>query len=113
MKVKIKTALLEKEYEAPDGQTATQLFFDDIRSGKIAIGDLAVIGTWDDGAADVVPFRIGPALIHCGLLTHEQVVDSMYNTGYKFTVDEVKEMVQQDAWMVREDPEVNEIEGVQ
>lgn len=89
-------------YDAETGQEAVQMFFDEIRSGNIELSELGFIGSWHDGENDY-PFRIGPALFKCGLLNYEDLLATFEREGLDFTSDQVSQMIQADAWMVRQD----------
>lgn len=99
--VTVTTKDLRLEFDAATGQEAVQMFFDDVKSGKVDIHDLGFIGTWTDGKEDH-PFRIGPALFKCGLLSEEDLKASFAAAELEFDSAQIEAMANADAWMVRQ-----------
>jgi hypothetical protein len=104
MKIRITTRDVDRTYEAGTGQRAIQLFFDDVKTGKIAVSELGVIGEWYDDELDQhkpgIPFRIVPALVNCGLLAHSEMPRLFKEAELDFTSDELQQMIAEDRWMV-------------
>jgi hypothetical protein len=110
MDITITTKNLCRVYEATNGQEAIKLFFDDVRAGKVPLDELGFIGSWTDGK-ESYPFRTGPALFKCGLITRQQIEASFERAEIAFTPVEIEAMADADAWMVRHD-EWPELVGV-
>jgi hypothetical protein len=112
VKIEISSGQFRRTYTAPSGHDAVRKFFDEIRAGKIDLGDLGLIGEWAD-AKEAYPFRIVPALCKAGFITWSQMENLHKLAGANFTQAELTEMVNTDSWMVRTSADVEEITTVQ
>jgi hypothetical protein len=101
MKVRITTKKHTFDFHASTGTEAVQLFFDDVKSGKVDIHDLGLIGTWTDGI-NAHAFRMGPALFKCGLLSETDLEAGLKVAGIEFDSADFAAAVSADAWMVRQ-----------
>jgi hypothetical protein len=99
--IRISTKDVDRTYDAVDGREAVQMFFDDIRSRKIHIDDLGLIGEWSNGSKSV-PFRIAPSVYRLGLITQEEAIAAHELAGLPIDATVLKVIADMDAWMVRE-----------
>jgi hypothetical protein len=112
VQITITSGSTARSYDAATGREAVRMWFDDVKTGKIALSELGVMGEWSDGS-ESIPFRIVPALVACGYLTHSQMPKLFKLAGLDFTSSELTEMVNADAWMVRLDSDIKEVTTVQ
>ena len=112
MKIEISSGQLRRIYNVSSGHDAVRKFFDEIRAGKIEVGDLGLIGEWTD-AKEAYPFRIVPALCKAGFITWSQMENLHKLAGVDFTQAELAEMINADSWMVRASADIEEITTVQ
>jgi hypothetical protein len=101
MLITISTKDLELTYSASTGREAVQMFFDDIKTDKIALSDLGILGSWSDGH-ETYPFRLAPALFKCGLLSRKELLALFQRAELEFDHADIEAMTNSDSWMVRE-----------
>ena len=105
MKIKVRTGDHFKDYEANSGKEAIKIFFKRVLSGQIKLNHLAPMGEWYNAQIhEWIPFRIAPALFKAGKLSADDLILTLRNCDLDFEPHEIMSMVQQDTWMVENDP---------
>lgn len=101
MKVRITTNECDQSYDAATVQNAIRLFFADILNERVPKKNLGFVGiAHGKSEGDDVYFRIASALCNAGWFSFEDVQAMAQAVDLSFTLEEIKQMSQADAWML-------------
>lgn len=109
MEIEIASKDYKGVYECTSGKEAVKEFFADVLAGRIKRESLGLIGNWKEvGGEDEYPFRIASPLALVGWWTPQEIqaMIKAADPDLDFSIQQIKEMMAADSWMVDQWPDL-------